>query len=133
MASVMTVTEVLDGPKLYVVQVNIDGDTSSEIAAGTVIDVSTLSKAPTDVSLMSVIGNVGAFEIKLLWDATTDVIAATFSLGEVDRTYEETGGLVNTKASGWTGDVLLTTEGLTAGENASLRMTFRKRGVNKKL
>lgn len=134
MASTMTKTVVLDGKAHYVLRVDIDGDTTSEITATSagnpIVDVSELGGTPTDVKIVRVDGNVGAFEIKLMWDANTDVQALALSQGPAVLDFNRTGGIINPMtASGSTGDVRLITEGLTAGENATLQIEFRKRGV----
>lgn len=136
MASTLTTRVVQDGVRQYIIDVIIDGDTSSEIATGTtgnpIVDLSglvSLNRSVGSVALKSVKGSVGAFEVKLLWDATADDVMLALSEGPVDLCFEDNGYLQNPDSDGSTGDVLIVTEGLTAGENATLRLEFRKRDL----
>lgn len=59
----------------------------------------------------------------LLWDATTDVIAMSMPYaggGYMDIDLASIGGIKNTAGTGITGDILLTTTGLNAGDSITL-------------
>jgi hypothetical protein len=65
--------------------------------------------------------------VRLLFDATTDALAwtiATDSVGTFDFT--TFGGIPDPKATGFTGDILLTTVGHTAADTYSIILELRK-------
>lgn len=126
MADAVTVTTVLDGPKEAVFYLTNTSDGTGESAV-TKVDVSALSSlqdgtACTGVRLKSItFANVG-MGVKLLWDATTDVIAAELPADYADTLdYSAMSGLPNVAASGGnTGDVKLTTVGHSSGDTYSI-------------
>ena len=126
MADAVTVTTVLDGPKEAVFYLTNTSDGTGESAV-TKVDVSALSSlqdgtACTGVRLKSItFANVG-MGVKLLWDATTDVIAAELPADYSDTLdYSDMSGLPNVAASGGnTGDIQLTTVGHSSGDTYSI-------------
>lgn len=65
---------------------------------------------------------------KLSWDATTDVDAIGLPGGQSGPDYQDfrpVGGLPNQGGTGRTGDILLTTVGLVAGDVLTLVLTVR--------
>ena len=80
------------------------------IAAET-IDVSTLEGAPAKVTIEKIIYDVGAATgVQLLWDATTDVLITPLS-GQGTMCLEDFGGIKNTEAAGYTGDIVVAATG----------------------
>ena len=66
------------------------------------------------------ISSGAAVVTKLEWDATTDVLACALSRYDTKMNFDHIGGLKNTGGAGKTGDILLTTTGLAAGDSLTL-------------
>ena len=64
--------------------------------------------------------------LKLFWDATTDELALTCNYSD-SHDYSSIGGLRNTQASGYTGDVLITFESVTNDDTATCVIELLKR------
>ena len=126
MADAVTVTTVEDGPKRAIFYLTNTSDGTGE-AAVTKIDVSALSSLQDGTSCTKVriekiiFANVG-MGVKLLWDATTDVIAAQLPADYSDTLdYSDMSGLPNVAAAGGnTGDIQLTTVGHSSGDTYSV-------------
>jgi len=126
MADAVTTTSVVDGPRTAVIYCTNTSDSTGE-AAVTKVDVSALSTSPegdscTGVRLQRIVfSNVG-MGVKILWDATTDVIAAELPADYADTLdYSDISGLPNVAASGGnTGDIKFTTVGHGSGDSYSI-------------
>ena len=57
--------------------------------------------------------------IRMLWDADTDVVFQTLA-GEMEYDYSSFGGLKNTEATGFTGDVNITLPACSNGDSATV-------------
>ena len=126
MADAVTATTVEDGPREAIFYLTNTSDGTGE-AAVTKVDVSALSSlqdgtACTGVRIKRItFTNVG-MGVKLLWDASTDVIAAQLPADYSDTLdYSDMSGLPNVAASGGnTGDIQLTTVGHSSGDTYSI-------------
>jgi hypothetical protein len=126
MADAVTATTVIDGPREAVIYCTNTSDGDGE-AAVTKVDVSALSSrqdgtACTGVRLKKVsFSNVG-MGVKVLWNASTNVIAAELPADYSDTLdYSDISGLPNVAASsGKTGDIKFTTVGHTSGDTYSV-------------
>jgi hypothetical protein len=126
MADAVTATTVQDGPKKAVIYCTNTSDGSGESAV-VKVDVSALASlqdgtACTGVRIQKVtFSNVG-MSVKLLWDASTDVIAVELPADYSDTLdYSDISGLPNVAASGGnTGDIQLTTLGHSSGDTYSV-------------
>ena len=126
MADAVKTTTVIDGPKSAIIYCSNTSDGTGE-AAVTKVDVSALASrqdgtAWTGVRLKKVVfSNVG-MGVKILWDATTDVIAVELPADYSDTLdYSDINGLPNNAASGGkTGDIQFTTIGHTSGDTYSV-------------
>jgi|TARA_R110001592_G_scaffold185130_1_gene429064 hypothetical protein len=126
MADAVTATTVQDGPKKAVIYCTNTSDGSGESAV-VKVDVSALASlqdgtACTGVRIQKVtFSNVG-MSVKLLWDASTDVIAVELPADYSDTLdYSDMSGLPNVAASGGnTGDIQLTTLGHSSGDTYSI-------------
>jgi hypothetical protein len=126
MADAVTATTVQDGPKKAVIYCTNTSDGTGE-AAVVKVDVSALASlqdgtACTGVRIQKVtFSNVG-MSVKLLWDASTDVIAVELPADYSDTLdYSDMSGLPNVAASGGnTGDIQLTTLGHSSGDTYSI-------------
>lgn len=116
MANTVTTRVVLDGPRLACIHVWLASDgAAGELTDQVVVDVSTLTPAPTKVSVMSVEGHLVGFTGRLEFDATADIPFASLPQDEyfcVDFT--KFAGLKDNSGAGSTGDIVLTTAGFTA-------------------
>ena len=104
-------TTVFDGAKKLITHYNVvSGD--GEGSTTKIVDVSALAsnngKTCKTVRLNKVSFNVSVTApvdaIRMQWDATTDVVFQTLA-GEMEYDYSSFGGLKNTEATGFTGDV----------------------------
>ena len=126
MADAVTATTIIDGPKSAVIYCTNTSDGTGESAV-VKVDVSELSglqdgnscsKVPIEKVVFSTVG----MGVKLLWDATTDVIAVELPADYSDTLdYSDISGLPNVAASGGnTGDIQLTTVGHSSGDTYSV-------------
>ena len=126
MADAVTATTVQDGDRNAVLYCTNTSDGTGE-AAVTKVDVSALASradgtACTGVRIKKIVfSNVG-MGVKILWDASTDVIAAQLPADYSDTLdYSEISGLPNVAASGGnTGDIQFTTVGHSSGDTYSI-------------
>ena len=125
MADTVLNTTVFDGAKKLITHYNVVSDNAGSTTK--IVDVSELAsnngKTCKTVRLNKVSFNVSvtapADAVRLLWDATTDVAFQTLA-GEMAFDYSDFGGLKNTKASGYSGDVNLTLPACTAGDTVTV-------------
>jgi hypothetical protein len=126
MADAVTTTTVIDGARNAVIYCTNTSDGTGESAV-VKVDVSALSSlqngtACTGVRLEKVVFSTAGMAVKLLWDATTDVIAVELPADYSDTLdYSDLSGLPNVAAaSGKTGDIVLTTIGHTSADTYSV-------------
>ena len=125
MADTVLNTTVFDGSKKLITHYNVVSDSSGGTTK--IVEVANLAtsngKTCKTVRLNKVSFNVSvtapADAVRLLWDATTDVTFQTLA-GEMAFDYSDFGGLKNTKASGYSGDVNLTLPACTAGDTVTV-------------
>jgi len=127
MADAVATTTIIDGPRKAVIYCTDTSDGDGE-AAVTKVDVSALSQSPnldtcTGVRLEKVVfSNVG-MGVKILWDATADVIAMELPADYSDTLdFSDISGLPNYAGSGKTGDIQFTTVGATSGDTYSITL-----------
>ena len=126
MADAVTATSVIDGPRTAVVYCTNTSDGTGESAV-TKVDVSALSSrqdgtACTGVRLQKIVFTNVGMGVKVLWNASTNVIAAQLPADYSDTLdYSDVSGLPNVAASGGkTGDIKFTTVGHTSGDTYSV-------------
>ena len=125
MADTVLNTTVFDGPKKLITHYNV-------VSAGTgsttkIVDVSGLNsnngKTCKTVRLNKVRFNVSVTApvdaIRMLWDADTDVAFQTLN-GEMEFDYSDFGGLKNTEATNFTGDVNVVLPACTSGDTGTI-------------
>ena len=125
MADTVLNTTVFDGSKKLITHYNVVSDGTGGTTK--IVDVSGLAtnngKSCTKVRLNKVSFNVSVTAqvdaLRMLWDATSDVVFLTMN-GEMEYDYSSFGGLKNTEASGFTGDVNITLPACTAGDTATV-------------
>ena len=126
MADTVLNTTVFDGAKKLITHYNVvSGD--GEGSTTKIVDVSGLAsnngKTCKTVRLNKVSFNVSVTApvdaIRMQWDATTDVVFQTLA-GEMAFDYSDFGGLKNTEASGFTGDVNVVLPACSAGDTGTI-------------
>ena len=126
MADAVTATTIIDAPKSAVIYCTNTSDGTGESAV-VKVDVSELSglqdgTSCSKVRIEKVVFSTVGMGVKLLWDATTDVIAVELPAEYSDTLdYSDISGLPNVAASGGnTGDIQLTTVGHSSGDTYSV-------------
>tara|TARA_R110002012_G_scaffold189188_1_gene356362 strand:+ start:56 stop:460 length:405 start_codon:yes stop_codon:yes gene_type:complete len=125
MADTVLNTTVFDGAKKLITHYNVVSDSTGGTTK--IVDVSGLNsnngKTCKTVRLNKVSFNVSVTApvdaIRMLWDADTDVVFQTLN-GEMEYDYSSFGGLKNTKATNYTGDVNVTLPACTSGDSATI-------------
>ena len=120
MADAVTTNVVYNGNRRYVVQLlnTCDGTGESAVVK---IDISSLigvnGVAPDHLAIEEIQWNIQGFtKVALLFDADTDDEAFELN-GNGYKDFRDYGNLVDPKTTGYTGDLLLTTAGNTAGDS----------------
>ena len=116
---------VFDGAKKLITHYNVVSDSTGGTTK--IVDVSGLTsnngKTCKTVRLNKVSFNVSVTApvdaIRMLWDADTDVVFQTLN-GEMEYDYSSFGGLKNTEATGFTGDVNITLPACSNGDSATV-------------
>ena len=125
MADTVLNTTVFDGAKKLITHYNVVSDSTGGTTK--IVDVSALTsnngKTCKTVRLNKVSFNVSVTApvdaIRMLWDADTDVVFQTLN-GEMEYDYSSFGGLKNTEATGFTGDVNITLPACSNGDSATV-------------
>ena len=125
MADTVLNTKVFDGAKKLITHYNVVSDSTGGTTK--IVDVSALAsnngKTCKTVRLNKVSFNVSVTApvdaIRMLWDADTDVTFQTLN-GEMEYDYSSFGGLKNTEATGYTGDVNITLPACSNGDSATV-------------
>lgn len=128
MANTITKTVLNDGPRNHIVEMRITGDGSGQETGTSLIDVSAIAGAPSEVVIEKIYWSLNGFSVTLLWDATADTVAVECADGEGGIDFTDIGGpLRNTAGAGKTGDLLFTTVGLVATGKGYIRVQCRKK------
>ena len=125
MADTVLNTTVFDGSKKLITHYNVVSDSTGGTTK--IVDVSGLNtnngKTCKTVRLNKVRFNVSvtapADAIRMQWDADTDVVFQTLA-GEMEFDYSDFGGLKNTEATGFTGDVNVVLPACTSGDTGTI-------------
>jgi len=135
MGDAVTSQTIQDGPKKAVMQFTNISDGTGETAVKKV-DASVLAPlqglgneaACNEVRVMKIKWATSGMVVRLLWDASTDVVfheCPSDESGEID--YTDIGGLKNTQASGFTGDIMFSTVGQDNTDWYSIVLTMDKK------
>ncbi len=87
--------------------------------------VSLNGSEPNDLVVEKIEGTVSGMSVTLAWDHTADVTIAVLGDNH-DFCWKKSGGLVDT-GTGGTGDIILTTNGHTAGDSYDITLHLRLR------
>ena len=120
-------TTVFDGGKKLITHYNVVSDNAGSTTK--IVDVSELAKSPAGKSCLTVRLNKVSFNVSVTapvdalrmdWDNSgTNIVFQTLN-GEMEYDYSSFGGLKNTEASGYSGDVNIVLPACTAGDNATV-------------
>ena len=116
---------VFQGDKKLITHYNVVSDSTGGTTK--IVDVSALTsnngKTCKTVRLNKIHFNVSVTApvdaIRMLWDADTDVVFQTLN-GEMEYDYSSFGGLKNTEATNFTGDVNVTLPACSDGDSATI-------------
>ena len=125
MADTVLNTTVFDGAKKLITHYNVVSDSTGGTTK--IVDVSELNsnngKTCKTVRLNKISFNVSVTApvdaIRMQWDADTDVVFQTLA-GEMEYDYSSFGGLKNTEATGFTGDVNVVLPACSDGDSATI-------------
>ena len=136
MADAVTSQTLSDGDRIAVVKfTNLsDGNGESSVKK---VDVSALAAnsagaTPALASIEQIWYDIGGMRVALEWNATTNVVAAVLGgsaaagPGSGYMDFRSFGGLKNTLASGYDGDIDLTTSGHTNLDHYTIVLQLRK-------
>jgi len=126
MADTVLNTTVFDGAKKLITHYNVVSDNSGSTTK--IVDVSELNsnngKTCKTVRLNKVSCNVSvtapADALRMEWDNSGTNIVFQMLNGEMEYDYSSFGGLKNTEASGYSGDVNITLPACTAGDGGTV-------------
>lgn len=129
MADTVSTIELFNSPERLIVKfLNLsDGTGESAVIK---VDKSTYTGTnglePTSFKIDKIKYDVAGMEVALLSDHTTDIVLARLGgMGYGVLDYENVGG-ITTAGSGGTGDILLTTNGHSAGDSYDITLELRK-------
>ena len=136
MADAVTSQTLSDGDNIAVVKFTNISDGSGEASVAKV-DVSALANnsagaACALATIEQVWYDIGGMRVALEWNATTNVVAAVLGgsaavgVGSGYMDFRSFGGVKNTLASGYNGDIDLTTHGHTAHDHYTVVLQLRK-------
>jgi hypothetical protein len=121
MADAVTSQTILDGERLFIAKFTNISDGTGETAV-VKIDVSTLAPnsfnlACNGVKLNKIYATTHGMEVRILWDASTDVFAWMVPQNtNYLMDLSSFGGIPNNAGAGVTGDVLFTTSDASSGD-----------------
>ena len=125
MADAVASQTLLDGERLFIAKFTNISDGTGESAV-TKIDVSTLARnsfnlACNGVKINKIWATTHGMEVRILWDASTDVFAWLVPQNtNYLLDFSSFGGLQNNGGTGVTGNVLFTTADASAGDMYSI-------------
>ena len=136
MADAVTSQTLSDGDRIAVVKfTNIsDGTGESSVA---IVDISALAASntgltPSRATIEQIWYDIGGMRVALEWNATSNVVAAVLggsaAAGNVSghMDFRSFGGVKNTLASGYDGDIDLTTHGHTNHDHYTIVLELSK-------
>ena len=136
MADAVTSQTLSDGDRIAVMKFTNISDGSGEASVAKV-DVSALAAnsagaTPALASIEQVWYDIGGMRVALEWNATTNVVAAVLGgsaavgVGSGHMDFRSFGGVKNTLASGYDGDIDLTTSGHTNLDHYTIVLELSK-------
>ena len=120
MADNVTSQTILDGERLFIGKYTNISDGTGEVAVNKVIVANlapnSFNLACNGVKINKIWMAVHGMEVRILWDATTDLLAwQATSNGPYLMDFSSFGGIANNSGTGKTGNIAFTTHSPTAG------------------
>ena len=126
MANIIGIQEIVNGPRNYVIKVDIEGDGAGDEEGLPLAEVGYLECGT--VRLDRIWASLTGFTASLSWDGPTEIPFLQIPSGvEINKAWE--GGLPNPKVANYTGNVNLTTDGLGASEKGTMTLHFTKKDI----
>ena len=126
MANAIAKQLILNGSSNYVIKVTIVGDGSGELTNQLLLNAT--GDCGTTDKIMKIDANFTGFSGTIKWDATTSVVATQITADkDVHLDFWKIGGIVNNAGTGKTGDVVLSTAGLGAGDAGDITIWIKKK------
>jgi hypothetical protein len=131
MADAVTSQTLLDGERLAIMKFTNISDGTGETAV-TKVNVSTLTasnsgKACTGVTVTKITSVCHGLEVRMYWDATTDV---PFFLSTINTNYQndfsEIGGITNNAGTGKNGNIVFSTSDQSSGDTYTVVLEMVK-------
>ena len=131
MADAVTSQTLIDGERLAIMKFTNISDGTGETAV-TKVNVSALTpsnsgKACTGVTVTKITSVCHGLEVRMYWDATTDV---PFFLSTINTNYEndfsKIGGITNNAGAGKNGNIVFSTSDATAGDTYTVVLEMVK-------
>lgn len=117
MADAVTTQVLFSGTKILIVKLTNISDGTGESAV-TKVAASTYG---TNLRIMKIHYSTDGMAVRILWDATSDVVAWLVPNSQSDSLdFTSFGGIANNAGSGVTGDIQFTTVGHTSGDTYSI-------------
>ena len=130
MANTITTVKLQDNAKWAIVKYNLVSDGTEE-AASIVFNASDFTgggKTSTSLSIHKIWATLnGASQAQLFFDATANLPAWVLEEGTACLDFSDVGGIPNPTGAGKTGDILITTLGLVAGDGISIILKLKKK------
>jgi|ERR1700752_773868 len=126
MAITVTSDTLYDGVRNAVMQFTGVSDGSGQETGVIKVDVSQLNPPPVSVKVNRIEYDVNGGNVKLSWDADSDVDFAILS-GQNVLEYCNINGLVNSAGEGKTGDILLSTLGFEENSSYTIKLHLIKK------
>ena len=130
MADAVATQVIYDGAKQAIMKFTNASDGTGETNVKKV-DVATLSsylgKACSAVQIDRIYGLTHGMEVRLLWEASTNVTILTFPQNTAQTmSFDDFGGLDNNAGAGKTGNILFSTLDASAGDAYTVILVMRK-------
>ena len=131
MADVVTSQTLLDGERLAIMKFTNISDGTGETAV-TKVNVSTLAKsasglACTAVSILKITSICHGLEVRMYWDADTDV---PFFLSTINTNFQNDfssfGGVTNNAGTGKNGNIVFSTSDASSGDTYTVVLEMAK-------
>ena len=131
MADVVTSQTLLDGERLAIMKFTNISDGTGETAV-TKVNVSTLAKsasglACTAVSILKITSVCHGLEVRMYWDADTDV---PFFLSTINTNFQNDfssfGGVTNNAGTGKNGNIVFSTSDASSGDTYTVVLEMAK-------
>lgn len=130
MANTVDIQKLQDGERNAVFRIYLSSDgAAGDLSDEVLVDLSSLNDSPDNVRIDRIQAHFTGYTGRLEWDADTDDEVMTIPDGDqIDFDFKRSGGLINPRTTGYTGDLTITTTGFTAsGDEGFIYLECTKR------